>query len=64
LPTSNLFRKDHRIRIDLSNGDSPVFDLGGHHYGIKMGKDTIYHDGDHPSHIVLPIIPAGSPSKD
>jgi len=56
-PTSNLFRKGHRIRIDLSNGDSPAFDFGGHHYGLKLGKDTLYHDKDHPSHVILPVIP-------
>jgi hypothetical protein len=56
-PTSNLFRKGHRIRLDLSNGDSPAFDFGGHHFGIKVGKDRIYHDKDHPSHLILPVIP-------
>jgi uncharacterized protein len=56
-PTSNLFRRGHRIRLDLSNGDSPGFDFGGHHYGIKVGKDTIYHDKDHPSRVILPVIP-------
>jgi predicted acyl esterase len=56
-PTSNVFRKSHRIRIDVSNGDSPAFDFGGHHFGLKVGKDTIYHDRNHPSHIILPVIP-------
>ncbi len=28
-----------------------------HHYGLKVGKDTIYHDGEHPSHMILPVIP-------
>ena len=56
-PTGNVFKKGHRIRIDLSSGDSPVFDAGGHHYGLKMGKDTIYHDKDHPSHLILPVVP-------
>jgi hypothetical protein len=56
-PTSNLFRKGHRIRLDLSNGDSPAFDFGGHHFGIKVGKDMIYHDKDRPSHLILPVIP-------
>ena len=55
-PTSNLFKKGHRIRLDLSSGDSPAFDFGGHHYGLKVGKDTIYHDRDHPSHVILPVI--------
>jgi predicted acyl esterase len=56
-PTSNVFRRGHRIRLDISCGDSPAFDLGGHHYGLKVGKDTIYHDKNHPSHLILPIIP-------
>ncbi len=56
MPTSNLFRKGHRIRIDLSNGDSWFFD-SAHHYGLKYGKDRIYHDRGHPSHIILPVIP-------
>jgi hypothetical protein len=55
MPTSNLFRKGHRIRIDFSNGDSWMFD-SAHHYGLKCGKDRIYHDGEHPSHIILPVI--------
>ncbi|MFC1867491.1 CocE/NonD family hydrolase [Thermodesulfobacteriota bacterium] len=54
--TSNLFKKGHRIRLDISNGDSPGFDLGGHHFGLKVGKDTIYHDKGHPSYLVLPVI--------
>jgi predicted acyl esterase len=57
LPTSNLFRKGHRIRLDISNGDSPAFDLGGHHFGLKVGKDTIYHEKDHASYLILPVIP-------
>ena len=56
-PTSNVFCKGHRIRLDISCGDSPAFDLGGHHYGLKVGKDTIYYDKNHPSHLILPIIP-------
>ena len=56
MPTSNLFRRGHRIRIDFSNGDSWMFD-SAHHYGLKYGKDRIYHDREHPSHLVLPVIP-------
>jgi predicted acyl esterase len=55
--TSCCFLKDHRLRIDLACYDSNAFDFGGHYYGLKVGKDTIYHENDHPSHIVLPVIP-------
>ena len=56
-PTTNVFKKGHRIRLDLACTDSNAFDFGGHVYGIKVGKDTIYHDKDHPSHLILPVIP-------
>jgi uncharacterized protein len=57
-PTSWVFKKGHRIRLELANGDSRVFDAPfGHHYGLKMGTDTIYHDARHPSHVLLPISP-------
>ena len=56
-PTCNLFRKGHRIRVDVACGDSPAVDFGGHYYGVKVGADTYYHEKDHPSHIVLPLVP-------
>jgi predicted acyl esterase len=55
--TSCFFPKGHRVRVDLACYDSNAFDFGGHYYGLKMGRDTVYHDKDHPSHIVLPVIP-------
>jgi len=55
--TVNVFKKGHRIRLDLACTDSNAFDFGGHVYGIKVGKDTIYHDKEHPSHLILPVIP-------
>lgn len=63
-PTSNLFKKGHRIRVDISSSDYPDYDpnpntgevyMSGH-TGV-VAKNTIYHDKDHPSHIILPIIP-------
>lgn len=56
-PTCNVFKKGHRIRLDLACGDSNALDFGGHYYGLKVGRDTIYHEKDHPSHLILPIIP-------
>ena len=58
-PTCNLFKKGHRIRIDVACGDSPALDFGGHYYGMKVGTDTYYHEAGHPSHVILPVIPAG-----
>ena len=56
-PTSNLFKKGHRIRIDVACGDSPALDFGGHYYGIKVGTDTYYHEADAP----VARRPAGDP---
>jgi uncharacterized protein len=57
-PTSHLFPKGSRIRLEIANGDSAVADgLFHHYYGHQVGRDLIHHDADHPSHIILPVIP-------
>ncbi len=63
-PTSNLFRPGHRIRLDISSSDFPNFDrnhnTGGDDYGearLAVARQTIYHDAQRPSHIILPVIP-------
>ncbi|MFQ5860831.1 MAG: CocE/NonD family hydrolase [Dehalococcoidia bacterium] len=63
-PTSNLFKAGHRIRLDLSSSNFPRFDVNpntgeplGQHRRWAVAENTIYHDRDHPSHIVLPVIP-------
>ncbi len=63
-PTSNIFRKGHRIRLDISSSNWPRFDVNPN-TGGPLGIDrayttatqTIYHDPAHPSHIVLPLQP-------
>ena len=57
-PISNLFKRGHRIRVDVACGDSPALDFGGHYYGIKVGTDTYHHDVGHASHVVLPVVPS------
>src|SRR5262249_8979264 len=60
--TANVFKKGHRIRVDISSSDYPDYDPNpntGDLYksgnnGI-VAKNTIYHDKEHPSHIILPI---------
>jgi len=63
-PTSNLFKAGHRIRIDISSSDFPNFDrnhnTGGDDYAeatLLKARQTVYHDGKHPSRIILPIVP-------
>jgi len=62
-PTSNVFKKGHRIRVDISSSNFPRFDLNpntgeplGNHRRVVTAVNTIYHDAQHPSHILLPLI--------
>ena len=61
-PTSNIFKKGHRIRLDISSSNWPRFDVNpntGGALGLEQqympAHQTIYHDGKRPSHIVLPV---------
>jgi putative CocE/NonD family hydrolase len=63
-PTSNLFAVGHRICIYIASSCYPEFDVNpntgepvGRHRMKKVAENTIYHDAEHPSHVVLPIIP-------
>ena len=63
-PISNLFKKGHRIRLDISSSNYPTYDRNpnnGQPY-LSRGKwvvaeNFIYHNVMYPSHVVLPIIP-------
>ncbi len=61
LPVAYVFKRGHRIRLEIANGDSPATDgVFSHPYHPSlMGTDTIHHDGAHPSCLVLPVVPAG-----
>jgi putative CocE/NonD family hydrolase len=65
-PTSNVFKRGHRIRVDIASSNFPRFDINpntgeplGDHRRERIATNTIHHDGAHPSHIVLPVIPSG-----
>jgi predicted acyl esterase len=59
--TSNVFKKGHRIRVEVSSSDFPRYDRnanrGGEPGDPVVAHQTIYHDAEHPSHLVLPVIP-------
>ena len=62
-PTSNVFKKGHRIRLDISSSNWPRFDVNPNTGGdlgverrLEIAEQTIYHEPEHPSHVVLPII--------
>lgn len=62
--TSNLFKAGHKIRVYLSSSNFPRFNRNLNTgeptlRGTKMlkARQTIYHDAERPSAIMLPIIP-------
>ena len=68
-PTSLVFQRGHRIRLDISSSNFPRFDVNPNtgeplndNRRWHVAENTIYLDAQHPSHILLPIIPADAPS--
>ena len=61
LCASYVFKKGHRIRLEIVNGDSPQTDAVFIHPLLlhKVGRDTIHHSAVRPSRIILPVIPRG-----
>ena len=64
-PTSLLFQKGHRIRLDISSSNFPRFDVNpntgealNNNRRVQVAENTIYLDATHPSRIILPVIPA------
>ena len=63
-PTANVFRKGHRIRVDVSSSNFPRFDANpntGEPLGLSRrmvtADNTIHYSAAYPSHIVLPLAP-------
>ncbi|MFT5467626.1 MAG: putative CocE/NonD family hydrolase [Verrucomicrobiales bacterium] len=64
-PCSNVFKKGHRIRVDISSSNFPRFDVNSNsgeppnnNRRMITAVNTIYHNSKHSSHIVLPLMPA------
>jgi uncharacterized protein len=62
--TSNVFRKGHSLRLEISSSNFPRFDrnLNTREDPKTSAKpvsasNVIYHDSAHPSAILLPIVP-------
>ncbi|MFJ4658755.1 CocE/NonD family hydrolase [Nocardia sp. NPDC088792] len=65
-PTSYLVKAGYRIRVEVSSSDYPQFapnpntgEPFGRSANTQLATQTIYHDPDHQSALILPIIPAG-----
>ncbi len=66
-PASLVFKRGHRIRVDISSSNFPRFDVNPNtgeplndNRRWAIAENAIYHDAQHPSNLLLPIIP-GSP---
>src|SRR6266540_147446 len=60
-PTSMVFRKGHRIRLDVQPRDGVGSQSYMHyHADYNTGANTIHAGGDRESYLLLPVIPAKS----
>jgi putative CocE/NonD family hydrolase len=62
--TANVFLKGHRIRLEISSSNFPRFDRNANTGGaveqaakLVKASQTVYHDGGHPSCLVLMVVP-------
>ncbi|MBN9393459.1 MAG: CocE/NonD family hydrolase [Chloroflexi bacterium] len=62
--TANVFKAGHRIRLDVTSSNFPRWDRNpntGEAFGssteMRPAHQTIFHDAEHPSCVVLPVIP-------
>jgi putative CocE/NonD family hydrolase len=63
-PTANLFKRGHRIRLDISSSNFPHFDVNpntgapeGTGLSRRIARNTVFMDAGRPSHVILPVIP-------
>jgi putative CocE/NonD family hydrolase len=62
-PTSNVFKRGHRIRLDISSSNFPRFDVNpntgeplNRHRRMVVATNTVYHEAGRPSRLILPVI--------
>jgi uncharacterized protein len=62
--TSNVFKKEHKIRVEISSSNFPRFNRNlntGEDLAtgekLETARQTIFHNTRCPSHIILPVIP-------
>jgi hypothetical protein len=63
-PTSNVFKAGHRVRLEVSSSNFPKI-ARNPNTGADIGMtsalvpavQTVLHDAEHPSCVILPIVP-------
>lgn len=63
--TSNVFLKGHCLRLEVTSSNFPLWDRNlntGEHpnrsAAMQVAQQAVYHEKLHPSHLILPVIPA------
>ena len=61
--TSNMFKKGHRIRLEVSSSNFPRFDrnlnTGGDLYNstdMRVAEQVVHHSAVYPSALILPVV--------
>ena len=64
--TCHVFKAGHRIRLEVSSSAFPKYDRNlntgediGTGTAMIRADNRVWHDAEHPSRLVLPVIPAG-----
>ena len=70
MPTSNLFKAGHRIRLDISSSNFPRFDVNpntgapeGSAGPRRTARNSIHLSLAHRSQLLLPVLPASTPGR-
>ena len=68
--TANVFKRGHRIRLDISSSNSPLYDVNPNTGGplgvtgpVERAVNTVYHDAERPSRLELQVRRVGGASK-
>ena len=63
MSTSNLFKRGHRIRVEVSSSKFPQYmrnlNTGGNNFDETesvIAQNAIHHSGEHRSRVVLPVV--------
>jgi putative CocE/NonD family hydrolase len=62
--TSNVFLAGHKLRLEVSSSNFPRFDRNlntgedpSHSNDIVKATNAIFHDSEHPSALIVPVVP-------
>jgi hypothetical protein len=62
--TCQLYRQGHRLRIEISSSAFPKYDRNlntgdalGQTTRMQVAEQKIFHDREHPTYVVLPVVP-------